>query len=280
MPTTSPEPELEADCSRCFALCCVLLPYRRDAGFGADKPGGVPCHHLQRDDRCGIHADLRERGWSGCAVFDCFGAGQHVSQVTYGGTSWRDHDDLGEMAAVLSVVRHLHELLAHLGEVGRRAPDPAAEELRRRLLVLRDATPVELLTADVDELHEECAALLTAASARVRGPGRPDLARADLAGRDLRRRDLASATLRGALLIGADLRGVDLGAADLLGADLRGADLRGTDLREVLFLTGPQLEAARGDATTRVPDRLRRPGAWPAAAATPPNGQPRPAAAR
>ena len=42
------EPELTADCSRCFALCCVLLPYRRDAGFGADKPGGVACHHLAR----------------------------------------------------------------------------------------------------------------------------------------------------------------------------------------------------------------------------------------
>ena len=123
-----PEPELTADCSRCFALCCVLLPYsprrrlrRRQAGRGALPPPRAS------DDRCGIHADLRERGWSGCTVFDCFGAGQHVSQVTYGGTSWRDHDDLGEMAAVLSVVRRVHEMLAHLGEVGAGPPDPAAQ---------------------------------------------------------------------------------------------------------------------------------------------------------
>jgi len=262
VPTTSPEPELTADCSRCFALCCVLLPYRRDAGFGADKPGGVPCHHLRSDDRCGIHADLRERGWSGCAVFDCFGAGQHVSQVTYGGTSWRDHDDLGEMAAVLSVVRRVHEMLAHLGEVGRRSPDPAAEDLRQRLLVLHDATPVELLTEDLEELHEECGDLLAAASRRVRGPGAPDLTRADLAGQDLRDRELRGAGLRGATLIGADLRDVDLGPADLLGADLRAADLRGAAMSEALFLTGPQLEAARGDATTTIPTGLRRPAAW------------------
>ena len=262
MPTTSPEPELTADCSRCFALCCVLLPYRRDAGFGADKAGGVPCHHLRADDRCGIHADLRERGWSGCAVFDCFGAGQHVSQVTYGGTSWRDHDDLGEMAAVLSVLRRVHEMLTHLGEVGRRSPDPAAENLRQRLLELRDATPVELLTADLEDVHEECGDLLAAASLRVRGPRAPDLARADLAGRDLRGRDVRSACLRGAVLIGVDLRGLDLGAVDLLGADLRGADLRGTDLHEALFLTGPQLESARGDVTTTIPAGRRRPASW------------------
>jgi hypothetical protein len=237
--------ELVPDCSRCFALCCVLLPYRQDAGFGADKPGGVPCHHLDSDDRCTIHADLRERGWSGCAVFDCFGAGQHVSQVTYGGTSWRHHGDRGEMAAVLTVVRRVHEMLHHLAEVAVRAPDPAAEDLSRRLLVLRDATPLELLTTDVEDLHEECGDLLAAASLRVRGEGRPDLSRLDLAGQDLRGRELRGASLRGASLIGADLRGVDLGEADLLGADLRDTDLRGARVDDALFLTRPQLAAAR-----------------------------------
>lgn len=254
--------ELVADCSRCSGLCCVLLPYRRDAGFGADKPGGTPCHHLTSADRCEIHADLRQRGWSGCAVFDCFGAGQHVTQVTYGGASWREVDDLGEMAAVLSSVRRIHEMLAHLGEAAARAPDPAADRLARRLLALRDATPVELLTADLEELHEEVGDALDAASARVRGPDRPDLARTDLSGTDLRGRDLRDARLRGATLIAADLRGVDLGAADLLGADLRDADLRGARLGAALFLTGPQLASARGDRHTEVPAALRRPGHW------------------
>ena len=258
----APPLELVADCSRCFALCCVLLPYRRDAGFGADKPGGVPCGHLQADDRCGIHADLREQGWSGCAVFDCFGAGQHVSQVTYAGTSWRDlpsSGQRGEMAAVLSVVRRVHEMLAHLGEVARRSPDPAAADLHRRLLGLRDRTPVELLTADLDELNDECGLLLAAASRRLRGADAPDLTRADLAGRDLREAGLGDAGLRGALLIGADLRGVDLGPADLLGADLRDTALHGADLAQALFLTQPQVNAARGDGSTLLPVRLTRP---------------------
>jgi pentapeptide repeat protein len=260
-PTPAQEPELTADCSRCFALCCVLLPYSRTAGFGADKPGGVPCLQLADDDRCTIHADLRERGWPSCTVFDCFGAGQHVAQVTYAGTSWREYDDLGEMAAVLSTQRRVHEMLSHLREVARRAPDPAAQAAWDRLLVVRDLTPVELLTLDLDEVQHEVGELLSAASRRVRGRG-PDLSRADLAGADLRTRDLRDASLRGALLIAADLSGTGLGRADLLGADLRDADVRGTDLGDVLFLTQPQLEAARGDAGTAVPAHLRRPAHW------------------
>lgn len=255
-----PTADLAADCARCSGLCCVLLPFRRDGGFGADKPGGVACGHLSAQDRCGIHADLAERGWPGCVVFDCFGAGQQATQVTYGGRSWREQQDaeggLGEMAAVLSVLRVVHEMLLHLGEVARRAPDPRAADLERRLLVLRDATPVELLTTDVDELHEECGALLAAASLRLRGPEAPDLSRADLAGRDLRGRDLRSASLRGSLLIAADLREADLGTADLLGADLRDADLRGADLSGTLFLTRPQVRSARTDAATGLPAGL------------------------
>ncbi|MDI6908779.1 pentapeptide repeat-containing protein [Nocardioides sp.] len=260
-PVPTPPLELTADCSRCHALCCVLLPFRREGGFGADKPGGVACHHLQADDRCAIHADLRERGWPGCTVFDCFGAGQQVTEVTYGGASWRDLDsagDLGEMAAVLSALRRVHEMLVHLQEVARRAPDPAADDLVGRLLALRDSTPVEILTADLDELQDVCGELLAAASRRLRDPAGADLTRADLAGQDLRQRDLRSASLRGALLLGADLRAVRLASADLLGADLRGADLRGADLADVLFLTAPQLAGARTDDTTRVPGHLPR----------------------
>lgn len=253
--------ELAADCTRCHALCCVLLPYRREGGFGADKRGGVACHHLREDDRCEIHADLADLGWPSCVVFDCFGAGQHMSEVTYDGASWRDlsgEGELGEMAAVLSTLRRVHEMLLHLQEVAERSPDPGAADLAERLLALRDETPVEILTADLDELQELCGELLAAASRRVRTPAGPDLAHADLAGQDLRDRDLRSASLRGALLLGADLRGVALDRADLLGADLRGADLRGTDLTETLFLTGPQLAGARTDERTRVPARTRR----------------------
>jgi uncharacterized protein YjbI with pentapeptide repeats len=85
-------------------------------------------------------------------------------------------------------------------------------------------------------------------------------------GRDLRRTELRDAGLRGAYLIGADLRGVDLGTADLLGADLRAADVRGADLSRCLFLTQPQVTAALGDDTTRLPAAVFPPPHWTGAA--------------
>jgi hypothetical protein len=253
-------PSLVADCEQCFALCCVLLPFSAVSGFGMDKPGGTPCPNLADDDRCSIHSTLRRDGWSGCVTFDCFGAGQQVSQVTYSGVSWRESDDLGEMAAVLSVMRVLHEMLSHLTEVERRSPDAPASALATEIVVLTGATPTELLAVDLDDLHERAGSVLEEASARLRNG--PDLRSRDLAGRDLRGHDLRDADLRGSVLIRADLRRLDLGRADLLGADLRDADVRGADLGEALFLSQPQVNAALGDAGSTIPDRLSRPGHW------------------
>ena len=74
---------------------------------------------------------------------------------------------------------------------------------------------------------------------------------------DLRGAHLKEASLRGAIFTGEDHSG-----ADLRGADLRGADLRGADLRGVRNLTQEQLESARGDEETRLPEGLVRPAAW------------------
>ncbi len=257
-------PELQSDCSSCFGLCCVLLPFSAVSGFGVDKPGGRSCLNLLDNDRCGIHTTLREDGWPGCTVFECFGAGQQVSQVTYAGVSWREQDNLGEMGAVLSVMRQLHEMLVHLSEVERRSPDPAAEASRAEIEELVTLDPEGLLTCDLDALHERVGALLTDASTRVRRrwTAAADRSRQDLAGRRLPG-DHRGSSFRGAVLIRADLHDADLRDTDLLGADLRDADLRGADLSTALFLTQPQVNSARGSAATRVPEQLSRPGHWP-----------------
>ena len=243
----------------------MLLPFAAESGFGVDKPSGTPCLNLLPDDRCGIHDTLRQDGWPGCTVFECFGAGQQVSQVTYAGVSWREQDNLGEMAAVLSVMRQLHEMLVHLGEVDRRSPDPATGPVRKEIELLTAAEPERLLHVDVDDLHRRVGALLADASDRVRRrwPSRADRTHADLAGRRLPG-DLRGWTFRGAVLIATDLRGAELDDVDLLGADLRDADVRGRDLSSALFLTQPQVNAARGDAGTALPAGLSRPGHWSA----------------
>ena len=76
-----------------------------------------PAPTCEPDFRCGIHDRLRERGFAGCASYDCFGAGQQVVQVTFGGRNWRDEPSSPRrMFATFSIMRQLHELLWYIGE--------------------------------------------------------------------------------------------------------------------------------------------------------------------
>ncbi|MEH1169032.1 pentapeptide repeat-containing protein [Micromonospora sp. CPCC 205539] len=277
-PVPPPGPaQLRADCGRCFGLCCVVPAFAASADFAIDKPAGRPCPNLRPDHRCGIHTELRERGFPGCTVFDCFGAGQQVAQVTFGGRDWRDAPEtLPAMAAAFTVLRPLHELLWYLTEaLTLRPPVDLRAELARaqaETAALIAGDPAELATVDVAAQRARVNPLLSRAgdAARSRGGAAgADHRGAQLFGADLRRVDLHRANLRGALLIGADLRGVDLSLADVTGADLRGADLRGADLRTTLFLHQSQLDAARGDARTGLPATLARPAHWTALPLTP-----------
>ncbi|WP_146930625.1 pentapeptide repeat-containing protein [Cellulomonas xylanilytica] len=249
--------DLRSDCARCSGLCCVAHTFQRSSDFAYDKPAGTPCRNLQADFRCGIHADLRTSGFTGCTVYECFGAGQFVTQQLFGGRTWRDDPTIAaDMFAAFGTMRGLHELLWYLTEsLAIRAAAPLHAELARlRAEVAGDPGPDA--QARVGELLGRVSALARDGLGGRRSRG------ADLTGAGLRRADLRGADLRGALLIGADLRGADLRRADLLGADLRGARLDGADLTDALFLTPPQVASARGDSLTRLPAALVPPRHW------------------
>jgi uncharacterized protein YjbI with pentapeptide repeats len=261
---------LQADCASCFGLCCVALPFAASADFAVDKDAGQPCANLQADFRCGIHARLREQGFPGCTVFDCFGAGQKVSQITFGGQDWRQAPHVArQMFDVFPVMRQLHELLWYLTEALVLPPArPIHSDLRRALDDtdrLTRSSAGTLAEVDVAALRHDVNALLLRTSELVRAgvPGRKKNHRgADLIGAKLVGANLRGANLRGAYLIAADLTGADLRAADLIGADFRDADLSGADLTGSIFLTQSQLNAAKGDATTKLPRTLTRPAHW------------------
>ncbi|MEJ1201199.1 MULTISPECIES: pentapeptide repeat-containing protein [unclassified Streptomyces] len=270
---TTDQAELRGDCERCFGLCCVALPFSRSADFAIDKEAGKPCPNLQGDHRCGIHARLRQSGFTGCTVYDCFGAGQKVSQVTFGGQDWRTGppERTRRVFDVFPVVRQLHELLWYLTEaLTLPAARPVHADLRRALTDterLTDGSPDELAALDVAEQRRRVNALLLRTSELVRAGTRgkkKNRRNADLMGARLKGADLSGADLRGAYLIAADLTGADLRGADLIGADLRDADLTDADLTGAFFLTQPQLTAARGSAGTRLPGSVTHPPHWTA----------------
>jgi uncharacterized protein YjbI with pentapeptide repeats len=264
---------LLADCARCFGLCCVALPFAASADFAFDKNAGEPCRNLHTDFRCGIHNSLRQKGFPGCTVYDCFGAGQQVAQVTFAGRDWRQAPETAEqMFAVFPVMRGLHELLWYLGEA---AGLLAAKSLLDRIeaatteiarLTQLPAAELERIVIGDQQRAVDAVLLETSRLARAKFRRKDNEFRgADLMGAKLRGANLRGANLRGAYLIGADLRAADLRLADLIGADLRAADLRAADLANALFLTQFQVNAARGDNSTVLPAALQRPGHWPGA---------------
>jgi hypothetical protein len=272
--------------ANCFGLCCVALAFAKSADFPFSKPAGDPCVNLDAHDACRVHPRLRERGFKGCTVFDCFGAGQHVSRRTFRGRSWRaDTETRAAMFAAFPVVRRLHELLWYLDEASTlvtpsrdAAPWLAAFEHARRL---SDQTPAELAVLDVDAEYDAARDLLAEASEIARaaerhggrggrrpGPG-SDLTGARLAGADLR-----GATIRGSVAIAADLSGARLRRCDVLGVDMRDADLSGADLDGAIYLTQMQVNSARGDAETVLPAGFERPSSWTARPARPRGANP------
>jgi len=282
--------DLGGDCANCVGLCCVALAFARSADFAYDKPAGEPCRNLDEQDACRVHSELRPNGFKGCTVFDCFGAGQKVTQQTFAGTSWRSDPDIrAQMFAVFPIVRRLHELLWYLDRaLALQVPSELAARLSEtfdHVERISDAEPDRIRTADVDREFDLARPLLIEASQAARsrdrtrrgkqdqhGAPRRNTGRnagrgrvragVDLIAADLRDIDLRTQDLRGALLIAADLRGADLELCDVLGADLRDADVRGARLEHAIFLTQMQVNAARGDARTTLPVGFSRPSHW------------------
>lgn len=186
-PAMEPGPELRGDCANCFALCCVAPGFSASADFAVDKPAGVPCVHQRPDFRCDIHSTLADRGFTGCTVYDCFGAGQQVAQVTFGGRDWRRHPGTAElMFQVFAVMRDLHEQLWYLTRARALAPTHpihgALDETAARIRWQAAGSAAEVLRVDVPASCREVDALLARAGDLVRSavldalgtaPGKP-----------------------------------------------------------------------------------------------------------
>jgi len=269
---------LTADCTKCFGLCCTALNIVASSDFSINKPAGRPCVNLQSDYGCQIHSNLRERGFKGCTVFDCLGAGQVVSQVTFKGQSWRDNPEIGDkMFQVFPIMEQIHEMIAYTAEaMSYVIPHALSDKLNVHLKELQNLTKLDaqqLLSLDIVMYRFPINKLLSETSKYIREsliaklPStknaknyKPE--RADWIGKKLRGKDLRAINLRGAYLISADMRNTDLRGVDFIGADLRDADLRGANLSTSMFLTQMQINSAKGDVKTTLPSHIQRPSHW------------------
>src|SRR5215203_5286152 len=91
-----------------------------------------------------------------------------------------------------------------------------------------------------------------------------DLTSANLKGTDAQENKfvLDNVNLRGVDLSDADLNHAYLANADLSGATLSDADLNHAELQTVTSLTQEQIDEAKGDERTQLPEGLQRPANW------------------
>lgn len=260
------------NCEKCFGFCCVALYFSASEGFPTDKVAGKPCINLKSDFTCLVHNNLRQQGLKGCTAYDCFGAGQKVAQITYKGENWRDSSQLAkEMFDVFLVMRQLHEMLWYLTEASMLESAYSIKEeidlLIRETEEITNLSPKDLIELDIVSHREKVNVSLRQASELVKEnfnlKNQKELSRGkNFIGKKLKKVNLIGSDLRGALLIAADLSGNDLSGANLIGADMRDTDIRGTNLKNSVFLTQSQINTAKGDINTKLPDSLIRPRYW------------------
>lgn len=267
---------MQADCQNCFGLCCTALTITASCDFAMNKPAGIPCTHLQSNFHCQIHRDLRSKGFKGCTVYDCLGAGQMVAQITFNGQNWRDNAEVAEkMFQVFPIMEQLYEMIAYVAEaMAYRISPKLYDTLHEQLETLQTLTKLEataLVVLDIPPIRQPVNNLLLETSAQIRNKlvfntvskkNAPNHRGANWIGKNLKGKDLTATDLRGAYLIAANLQNADLRGVDFIGADLRDANLCGANLSTAMFLTQMQINSAIGNHQTKLPFYLRMPSHW------------------
>lgn len=138
--------------------------------FAISKPAEAACPNLDECGQCEVHDELEDLGFRGCAVFECYGAGQRVTQELFGGRTWQEDAALIQpMAGRFRQVRRLHELLMLL-EASSSLSLPPIDEAQRIFLAERvDAMVTEGASAkSAEELGKDVHVFLRSLQRHVR----------------------------------------------------------------------------------------------------------------
>lgn len=260
------EAALRIDCEKCSGLCCVALYCMKTDGFPENKEAGVPCKHLRPNFRCSIHAHLEKKKMKGCLAYDCFGAGQKVTQL-YGHENWQTHPNkTSEIFQTFMIVQKLYQMAWYLLDAWSVVGDEQLKAAIAALLAenrqITAGTPATMRLADIADYQTRVNQMLKTSSAQLAAASF-QTNRKDFLGKNFKKANLDGQDFSMALLIAANLTGCSLKRSNFLGADLRDANIKDCDLSEAVFLTQMQINAAQGNGKTQLPPRLVRPASWP-----------------
>lgn len=259
------------NCRRCSGLCCVALYCTKTDGFPENKDAGIPCKHLQGDYMCEIHGSLSSRKLKGCTAYDCFGAGQHITQLMSEKPDWNSISRKeGEMIvqSYLTVMQ-LHQILWYLTEASIISLINTEKNLLNTLIAegkkLAEQPLNVLQSLNIESYRERSNKQLKHISksitATLSGHSVKETGK-NYMGKNMQKKNLIGKDFTVSCLIAAGLEQANLYGANFLGADMRDTNIRNTDLSQSLFLTQIQINSAIGSRNTVLPPYLYKPMSW------------------
>lgn len=255
------------NCAHCSGLCCVALYFSKLDGFPKNKEAGTPCHHLQETYQCNIHATLKQRGLKGCMSYDCFGAGQYITQRLYTKPDWKSimRNNAEQIFQSYSTILHIQQTLWYLNECSRLCLSGAEHQSIHALCqegtLLKEQSIETLATLNLQPFTHKANTFLKNVCHMYATQKSTNKSKNYL-GKDLSKQQLQGYDFSMSLLIGANLEDAELYGAMFLGTDMRDTNICNTDLRHCLFLTQIQMNAAKGNDKTLLPAHISRPTTW------------------
>ncbi|MHC1722817.1 MAG: pentapeptide repeat-containing protein [Aminipila sp.] len=258
---------LSIDCEDCCGICCTALYYTKMDGFPEDKAAGKPCGNLKNDFKCSIHNNLVEYKLKGCMAYDCFGAGQKVTQEIYGGRNWKKNpEDADQMFQVFLIIYQLHQMLWYLIQADRINTDNIMENEINNLIEENDRmaqiSPEEIIKLDLGLYKNRVNRVLKETCKVVHSEIMDSNHSMDCMGKNFKKQNLDGKDFSMKLLIAANFEGCSLNKTNFLGADMRDTNFTNTDLSKSLFLTQMQINTAIGNCQTKLPEYLTMPEKW------------------
>lgn len=261
--------QLKVDCEKCSGLCCTALFFSKMDGFPENKVAGKPCRQLQNNYSCKIHSELKERNMKGCIGYDCFGAGQHVTQYIYKGKTWQtSKEQAKEIFDVFVIISQLYQIRYFLEES---KIIITAKELWSDIQSLIDenedlcnSTPHTILDIDIEMYRSKVNNILKKVCGCITNcfKNSDNKGLTEFLGKNFKKRDMSGLDLSTKLLIAANFDSCIFNGTIFLGADTRDTNFSNADLREAVFLTQGHINSAKGNLNTKLPPHLDYPVTW------------------
>lgn len=261
--------QLKVDCAKCSGLCCTALFFSKIDGFPENKIAGKPCTKLQNNYRCKIHHELEKRNMKGCIGYDCFGAGQHVTQYIYQGKTWQTSKEKSkEIFDVFVIISQLYQIRYFLEESKIIIPAKGLwsdiQSLINENEALCSSTPQIILDIDTERYRNKVNIILKKVCGCITKcfKNSDNNRLIEFSGKNFKKRDMSGLDLSMKLLIAVNFDSCIFNGTVFLGADTRDTNFSNADLREAVFLTQGQINSAKGNRNTKLPPYLDYPVMW------------------